>query len=143
MWLLIVIAVEAITEIIVDSKIMFPIRDWFSRPAPESEPCKHPIEASDNPSSGFGSDCCKKSWFNRAGWWLRHFAGELVNCGHCTSVWVAIPVAYFTGHNDVLMLIVKWMVIHRSSNLIHELFKKWFRCAPFSFVFTHINNKEE
>lgn len=140
-WLAIVVAVEACTEVIVSSSIFFTIRDWFSRPAPEPE-CKHPIEASNNPTSGFGTDCCKKSWLTRFGWWMRHKIGMLVNCGYCSSVWVAAIASYCTGYTSFWMFAVKALVIHRVSNLMHELFARWFGRSPFSVVVTHINKGE-
>lgn len=133
-WLAIVVAVEACTEIIVASSLFFSFRDWFSRPEPE-EPCTH--------NTTELHPCKKINSFKRFGWWLRHKIGELVNCGHCASVWVAAIASYCTGFTSVWMFAIKTLVIHRVSNIVHELFKRWFDRSPFSLVITHINNKEE
>lgn len=138
-WCGALVAVEALTELISSSKIMFGVRDWFSRPAPEPEPCTHPIPT----SSDWDPNCCKKNCFIRFGWWLRGFIGELLNCGYCTSVWVAAAAAFVVPGKILWWLptiLIKWLVLHRFSNLLHETFQKWFRNAPFSFVFTHIHN---
>jgi hypothetical protein len=133
-WCGVLVAVEAITELVSSSKIMFPIRDWFSKPIPEDDADKitNILVAK------------KRGIFKRFGYWLRAFIGELLNCGYCTSVWAAGAAAFVVpGRIPGWMLpifLMKWMVLHRFSNLLHELFQKWFRNAPFSFVFTHIHN---
>jgi len=66
------------------------------------------------------------------------FLGELVNCGYCTSVWVAAAVAWLA----VLPIcpwfavnyVVTTFVIHRLSNLLHELNSKWLSRRPFSMA---------
>ena len=66
------------------------------------------------------------------------FLGELVNCGYCTSVWVAAAVAWLY----VLPIcpwfaanyIISTFVIHRLSNLLHELNNKWLSRRPFSMA---------
>ena len=138
-WLAIVVAVEACTEVIVASSLFFPIRDWFSRPAPEERACDHPIQATNDPY------VCryKRGWVAVFGWWVRHKIGELISCGYCTSVWVAAIASYYTGYTSLWMFAIKTFVIHRVSNLVHELFARWFSRSPFSVVVTHINNKEE
>lgn len=138
-WLAIVVAVEACTEVIVASSLLFAIRDWFSRPAPDEPSCECPIEATNNPH------ICprRRGLFARFGWWVRHKIGELISCGYCTSVWVAAIASYCTGYASLWMFAVKTFVIHRVSNLLHELFSRWFGRSPFSVVVTHINNKEE
>lgn len=146
-WLAVIVAVEALTELITSSSITFGMRDWFNRPAPEPKPCTHAIPASNN----WDQNCCKKNCFVRFGWWLRHFIGELLNCGYCTSVWVALAAAHFAPTGKCVgctlyawpIFFIKVLVIHRVSNLMHELFKKWFNWTPFSFVVTHIHSKVE
>lgn len=122
-WLAVIVAVEAVTEIVVASKIFFPLRDWFSR----------------NPDP--------KGFWAKARSWI----GELLNCGHCASVWVALLAAHFAPTGACTgcvkyawpIFFIKVFVIHRLSNLMHELFSRWFSRSPFSFVFTHIHNKVE
>ena len=124
-WLAVIIAVEALTELIVSSSIMFPIRDWFAKPPEEKK-------------RGCFKSCLLK---------IRGFIGELINCGYCTSVWVAFLAAPFapTGKCTGCVLyaipifLIKVLVIHRLSNLIHELFMKWFGRSPLSLVLTHIH----
>lgn len=113
-WTAVIIAVEALTELIVDSKIGFPIRDWFSR----------------NPEP-------KGFWAK-----LRAKIGELINCGYCTSVWVAFLAAYFVPAKACTwpVFIVKALIIHRLSNMMHELFKKWLNRSPLNVVLTHIHH---
>lgn len=120
-WLAVIMAVEALTEIITASKIMFGVRDWFSR----------------NPDP-------KGFWAK-----LRAWVGELLNCGYCTSVWVALAAAHFAPTGKCVgctlyawpIFFIKVLVIHRASNLLHELFSRWFSRSPFEFVLTHIHNK--
>lgn len=117
-WMAVIVAVEALTELIVASQFTFPIRDWFSR---ISEP---------------------------KGFWqkLRAWVGYLLNCGYCTSVWVAMLAAGFfvpvpdyaiCAKYSIPIYIIKVLIIHRLSNLMHELFKKWFNRSPLSVVLTH------
>lgn len=133
-WCGAVVAVEALTELISSSKIMFGIRDWFSKPIPEDEALMVTNVLVVK----------KRNVFKHFFYWLRAFIGELLNCGYCTSVWVAAAAAFVVpGTIPELMLptfLMKWLVLHRLSNLTHETFQKWFRNAPFSFVFTHIHN---
>jgi len=120
-WMAVVVAVEALTELIVASQFTFPLRDWFARVA---EP------------KGF----CGK---------FRAWVGYLLNCGYCTSVWVSMLAAHFvptpgcTGcvKYSIPIYAIKVLVIHRLSNLMHELFKKWFNRAPLSVVVTHIGDE--
>ena len=100
--LMMVIAVEAITEILVQGDIFIGIRNKL---------------ATINPG----------------------FLGKLVGCGYCVSVWVAIPfaLAYYLYHGTnfylIMMIITIIFTIHRLSNLIHELFKRWFDRYPLVF----------
>lgn len=127
-WLAVIIAVEALTELITSSSIMFPIRDWFSKPPDETKKLRCPIRRSFR--------------------WLRGFIGELLNCGYCTSVWVALLLAHFAPTGKCVgcvlyawpIFFIKVLVIHRLSNIVHELFSRWFSRSPFSFVLTHIHN---
>jgi hypothetical protein len=133
-WCGVLVAVEALTELISSSAIMFPIRDWFSKPIPEDD--------ADKTTNVLVAK--KRSVFKRFYYWLRAFIGELLNCGYCTSVWVAGAAAFVVPGTipgwPLPTILMKWLVLHRLSNLLHESFRKRFRNAPFSFVFTHIHN---
>jgi len=106
-----IVAIEAITEIIVDGDIFFKVRNFLARINP---------------------------WF----------LGELLKCGYCLSVWVAIPFGlaigirytnlstfYPQGWYNIyysIVLCVAWLFfIHRISNVVHELFKRLFDRYPF------------
>lgn len=66
------------------------------------------------------------------------FLGELIYCGYCTSVWVAGIIAWV----NVLVLsdiyIVNYfitvMILHRLSNIIHELNSKIFGRRPWALA---------
>ncbi len=104
--LLLVIAVEALTEILVDAEITKGFRRWlFLKAAPEV-PEDHP--AGKDPPIGP---------------WVFRFANDVFKCGYCASVWVAMPAALLSpiqlgGHWSVNWL-VSLLVIHRLSNLFH------------------------
>jgi hypothetical protein len=105
----IVICVEAITEIIVSSELMFSIRDILSRMSP-------------------------------------NFMGRLLNCGYCTSVWVSACFALFAPklfNIYILDYVISMFVIHRLSNMLHELFKRWLDRVPFNIVIHKIWSKDD
>ena len=97
--LLIIIAVEAITEIIIDGDIFIKPRNWLAKLNPG-------------------------------------FLGKLLGCGYCLSVWIAIPFGIIysiypnTIYYKVMMITVLIFIIHRLSNIIHDLFKRWFLRQP-------------
>lgn len=66
------------------------------------------------------------------------FFGELVNCGYCTSVWVSAVVAWLAvlpiSSWFVVNYIITVFIIHRLSNLLHELNNKWLGRRPFSMA---------
>jgi len=78
--------------------------------------------------------------------WLRNwlykvnptFIGKLFKCGYCFSVWVAMPFAFVAPGNiteiQFIDIIVKWMVLHRLSNIMHEGFIRWLKRVPWVFV---------
>jgi hypothetical protein len=90
-WVILPFFDEAITEIVVESQIMFRVRNFFS-----------------------------KLWPG--------FFGELLKCGYCFSVWPAIILAFFIPtvifENSFLDYLVKWMFIHRMSNVYHSFISK-------------------
>ena len=122
------VAVEAITEIIVDGDIFFKIRNFLARINP---------------------------WF----------LGELLKCGYCLSVWVAIPfglaigvkyVMTYTEYTNLLKLLhlnneicnYYYIIVlcvafvfftHRISNVIHESFKRFFDRYPFVLLHQQVN----
>lgn len=95
-WIITVLAVERITEIIINGAI-------FERP-------RHWILSKNN------------------------FFSELFGCGYCMSVWVsaifawALPGQFF--NNQYLDIGVKIFAVHGLSNVLHELFKRWFDKIP-------------
>lgn len=101
-----VIAVEAITEIIVDSLLFQSVKSWLF----DIDPTKTKI--SDK---------------------LKLFSFKLMNCGYCTSVWVSGVVVFFTiesyGFENLskLPLFLQWLgmtfVIHRLSNWLHVIYE--------------------
>ena len=60
--------------------------------------------------------------------------GELFTCGYCFSVWVAAAFAWslpgqFTEYYYI-DLAIKIFTVHRLSNILHELFSRWFKRLP-------------
>ena len=99
-FVLILITVEAITEIIVSGDIFIGVRNKLALINPR-------------------------------------FLGKLLGCGYCLSVWVAIPfgLIYYLYQNTiyykVMMAITFVFAIHRLSNMLHELFRRWLGRHPF------------
>jgi len=99
LWLMaLVVATEAITEIIVDSEIMEPVRSFiFLKSLTSSEPAVSTVQP-----------------------WA--FIHRLIHCGYCASVWVAMAAAmlapWVVGY-WVLNWLVMVFVIHRLSNFFH------------------------
>jgi hypothetical protein len=67
--------------------------------------------------------------------------GELVHCGYCTSVWVSAAVAWIVPMfiwtivpNFWISYIIALFVLHRLSNLLHELNSKWLNRRPINFA---------
>lgn len=63
--------------------------------------------------------------------------GELVHCGYCTSVWVSAAVAWIVPMfiwavvpNFWISYVIALFVLHRLSNLFHELNSKWLNRRP-------------
>ena len=60
--------------------------------------------------------------------------GELIHCGYCTSVWVAAAVAWIVPMYVIAITpyffvgyVIALFVLHRLSNILHELNNKWLR----------------
>lgn len=108
-WILSIIAVEAVTEIIINGEIFLPIRNTLSK--------------------------------------MSVFLRKLLSCGYCSSVWVAASIAWalpgtVTGYL-VIDIIIRTFVLHRLSNLAHELFGRLFARLPFTFVFDVTRRKAD
>lgn len=98
-----IIAVEAITEIIVDSKIFLPLRNYIAKKAMPDIPTG------------------RNTIFN--------FLHDLISCGYCTSVWVSsfvMTLLVISGTKifyPVINEIILVFFIHRMSNLFHVLYQ--------------------
>lgn len=115
LWLLAILYVESLTEIIISSSI--------------AQKFKEPLY-------NFHLWCMSGNWLlrNTLGR-LTGFVHELTSCGQCTSVWVAATVAWALP--GVLIVgapffdfVVKIFIIQRLSNVLHELFSRWFKRVP-------------
>ena len=117
-WLGAILATEAIVELIVASEVLFNTRDWIAQRS--------------------------------------IFFGKLVNCGYCVSVWVAaLMFAYYLPIGQymellcvnrfvwVITLIAKAVIVHRLSNVLHELFSRWFhrKWSQIELIHTNIGSK--
>ena len=70
--------------------------------------------------SEFSSRTIKKFLFRWRHIDTCNFLHELLECGYCTSVWVAIPTAYwYLERINYVDLIVFALIIHRLSNILH------------------------
>ena len=109
-WLCCTIVIEAVTEILVDSKLFFGLRNYL-------------LQA---PQKG-----------------LKGFLGKLLSCGYCTSVWITIPFAFLIGGTIVNIpgadQFCKWMILHRASNVLHELLSRWFNRTPWFLAIQKID----
>jgi hypothetical protein len=98
-FLLLIIFVEAVTEIITTSSIMSKFRQVLS---------------------------------------YSDFLGELIHCGYCTSVWVAASVAWvdpwIISEQFWINYAVTLFVLHRLSNVLHELMEKWLSRRPLTLA---------
>ena len=112
---LLTIAVEAITELIVAAKITNGTRSKIRKLA-------HPMADEYNPPQP--PDRKRKCWI---------FLNDIVSCGYCTSVWVAGGIAPFAPWVyrfdggwwlvDITSWVVNWclaaVILHRLSNWFH------------------------
>jgi hypothetical protein len=66
---------------------------------------------------------------------LSKFTGSLVGCGYCLSVWVSASIAWAlpVGFSyTTLNYIVAVFVLHRLSNIFHELVSRWLGRIPWT-----------
>lgn len=74
------------------------------------------------------------------------FVHDLISCGYCFSVWVSglVTLAYQITFCDMIVIdyLITLFLVHRLSNLVHELFSRWFGRLPFTLFFT-LNNKRK
>lgn len=102
--LLLSIATEAVTEIIVAASITDPIRKWWK-------------ELTYNPNYP-----PKDTYTQR----VKVFIDKLLSCGYCSSVWVA-GLAAIWAPIIIQYIIPNWLiatfVIHRCANLLHVVYE--------------------
>lgn len=59
---------------------------------------------------------------------LNQFFGSLITCGYCFSVWTSAGLAFFAPtivSNTVFNYLISIFLIHRFSNILHDIFG-WF-----------------
>jgi hypothetical protein len=69
---------------------------------------------------------CKAEIFDGLRNWLRSlssFTNRLLECPYCVSVWVATFTTFLYYYWESAYLFVIMLVIHRISNLLHDLFR--------------------
>lgn len=96
--LLLALAIERITEILVASKLLLPVRDYFRQKQLES--------------TGY------------SGWW---FLDGVFQCGYCMSVWVSLGLAwiwpvYFLNYY-IINYLISIFVYHGLSNITHVVYE--------------------
>lgn len=70
--------------------------------------------------SEFSSKLIKKPLFKYRENKVCKFLHDLLDCGYCTSVWMAIVPAYwYVGSDEWLTLGIFVLIIHRLSNVLH------------------------
>jgi len=111
--LFIIIAVEAITEIIVASDVFLELRGWFSR---QENVVLHFI--SRLITCGY---CCSV--------WV---AGMIAWC---------VPLS-LTGY-WYMDIIIKWYAVHRMANWFHEFMARWLNRHPWTFVLHEVGNDKK
>ena len=107
-WVFLVAATEAATEILVAAKITDGLRAFIFRLAFPAIPDNYPSHK-DPPRS----------------YAVARFVNDLLKCGYCTSVWVAMFFASFapTVFDNVLVnWLVNFIAIHRLSNWFHVVY---------------------
>jgi hypothetical protein len=125
-WIFAIVFVEATVEIEVESELFIAIRSRISQ----------------------------FSVFGRLKWLGWYFNG-LLSCGYCLSVWISAVIALFIpttildantvgsviGRIDatwpfvVVDYIIKIFVLHRLSNVWHELVYRWLERMPYMLAF--------
>ena len=91
-----------------------------------------------------------KFFFKLRNWTAKYnpgFLGELFSCGYCLSVWVAASIAWFLPGEistiSVVDFLVRLLVLHRVSNVFHELLSRYFKRLPLMVVFDLIKREEQ
>ena len=70
--------------------------------------------------SEFSSALIKKPLFKYREKKVCGFLHDLLDCGYCTSVWMAIlPAYWYVGSGEWLTLGIFALIIHRLSNVLH------------------------
>lgn len=106
-WLIAILAVEAITEIVVasDFPIFLQFRNWLGVWAlPDDEEALKQVR------------------------WYQTFLQKLFTCGYCFSVWVAFLVVWFLPGGYLGMwpldnFVLKLFALHRLSNWLHVFYE--------------------
>ncbi len=110
--------VERTVEILVDSKLFAPIRNYIATKAIPDEGSKPPI------------------------FWK--FIYDLTSCGYCLSVWVAAFYALFftinIAENKYANFLINLMLLHGLSNIIHVVYMIVYRGQV---KYIHLTIKEE
>jgi hypothetical protein len=100
-WILAIIYVESLTEILIESELLFGFRNYLYKLSPG-------------------------------------FLGKLFTCGYCMSIWIAISAAWALPGNISQVAwfdcVLRIFVLHRLSNILHELFSRWFKRLPWHVV---------
>jgi len=69
--------------------------------------------------SEFSIRFIKEPLFKRRQVKFFNFVHDILDCGYCTSVWMAVIFALFFLANNTLNFIIVILVIHRLSNILH------------------------
>lgn len=83
------------------------------------------------------------------GWISRKssFFGMLISCGYCLSVWTAMLLAGSIPFKivpfAVFDYVIKVFVLHRLSNVVHELIVRFLNRIPWQLVLTKIMRYED
>lgn len=123
-WIMTIIAIEAITEILVTSALLdiIGLRTWATNKA--------------MPPDG---DFSKARWYHAALY-------KLMTCGYCTSVWMSFAAAWLLPGEWFAIypldnVVIKAFALHRLSNLAHVLFELMKRGRVRTYDVT-LNNNE-
>lgn len=110
--------VERTTEIIVDSKLFAPLRNYLATKAVP--------------------DNLVKPWF------IWTFLYNVISCGYCLSVWVAAFYTYFSRldlcDDKYSNYLVNAILLHGLSNIFHVLYMKIYRGQV---KYLHLTLKED
>lgn len=120
-WFCVIVATEALTELITTSEFTAPFRDWVGRNAKSGLRLWF--------SSLINCGYCTSVWISL----VLAAALPTPGCKGCAGA-VGIFIA-------VMIYAVKVLFLHRLSNLFHELAYKWFSRSPLNIVHTHIGAK--